>query len=93
MAILTECPTCHKKSSAVELSPDEVVVNRTLLHELELRLQEQEKALKQNLRLLALLRSGKRESSAPIEPFRSPHLKESKCSELSARREREKRRP
>jgi hypothetical protein len=71
MAIPTECPTCHKKSSAVEISPNEMVVSRTLLHELELRLQEQ--ALKQLARLVALLRSGERESSAPIEPFRSPY--------------------
>jgi len=73
----------------IALGPDDLVVSRTLLHELELRMQDQERGWKQLLRIPGLLR-GPRESSTPVAPLKSSTGRVSKCAELSKLRNKDK---
>ncbi|MHC1744856.1 MAG: hypothetical protein AB9873_17765 [Syntrophobacteraceae bacterium] len=63
-------------------SPDEILVSRTALHELELELIEDRKRIDRHLRLIALLRGGPREKPV-TQPLISPTGRKSKCVELS----------
>jgi len=65
---------------------DKMLIDKTLLRELELQLQESKKKIEQHLRIIALLRGGGPKEKPVVTPLASPTGRKSRCVELSKKK-------